>query len=89
MSYVDFAPDDWLYSRLLSRQIEINDPVHCTMVGDSEAIHAQFLCPGNKLGNATHAVKEAILCMDVEVGEFTRHCSRIIAWHLQDCLWAA
>jgi len=40
LSYVDFTADDRLCPRLLGRHVEINNPVHCTMVGDSEAIHA-------------------------------------------------
>ncbi|MBA7710729.1 hypothetical protein ES703_119675 [subsurface metagenome] len=52
LSYIDFAADDRLYARLLSCHVEIDSTIHCTMVGNGEAIHAQFLCPGNKLGNA-------------------------------------
>jgi len=50
--------------------------MHSTVVGDSEAVHAQFFGPGKKLGNAAHAIKQAVLGMNVEMSEFL--------WHFQN-----
>ena len=66
---IDFAADDRFYASFLSCYIEIDDAVHVAVVSDSKAIHAQFLGPGDKLGDAAHAVEQAILGVNVKVGK--------------------
>lgn len=73
LSDINLTADNWLYPRLLSRQIKIKDTIHCTMISDSKAIHAQFLSLGNKFWNTAHAIEQAVLCMNMEVGKFLRH----------------
>ena len=70
---IDFAADDRFYASFLSCYIEIDDAVHVAVVSDSKAIHAQFLGPGDKLGDAAHAVEQAILGVNVKVGKSLGH----------------
>ena len=73
LCHVDFTANDWFYSCFFGCQIEIDNAIHGAVIGDSEAIHAQFLGPGKKLGNAAHAVEQAVLGMNVEMSEFLWH----------------
>jgi len=43
------------------------------MVSDSKAVHAQLFGPGNKLGDAAHAIEQAIFSVDVKVGKLLWH----------------
>jgi hypothetical protein len=43
------------------------------MVSYSQAIHAQLFGSGDKLWDAAHTVKQAILGMNMEVCEFSWH----------------
>ena len=66
---VDFAANNWFYTCFLGGYIKINDAIHGTVVSDSQAVHAQFLGPGNKLRYAAHAIEQAIFGVGVKVGE--------------------
>jgi len=70
---VDFAANDWFYTCFLSRHIKINNAVHGAVVSDSKAVHAQLFGPGNKMRDATHAIEQAILSVDVKVGKLPWH----------------
>ena len=76
LSYINFTANNWLYTGFLSCHIKIDTTVHRTMVGDSKAVHAQFFSPGEELRNAAHAIKQAILGMNMEVGK--------LLWHFQN-----
>jgi hypothetical protein len=71
---IDFTANDWLYPRFFSCQVEINNTIHSTMVGNGKAIHAQFLSPGNKLGNAAHTIKQAVFSVDMKMDKLLWHC---------------
>ena len=73
---IDFAANDWFYTCFLSCHIKIDDAVHGAVVSNSKAIHTQFLGPGNKLGDAAHAIEQAIFGVDVKVSK--------LLWHLLD-----
>jgi len=73
LSYINFTANDWLYPCFLSRQIKINDAIHCTMVSNSKAVHAQFFGLDNKLWDTAHAIEQAIFCMNMEVSELLWH----------------
>ena len=70
---IDFAANDWFYPCFLSRHIKINNAIHGAMVGDSQAVHAQFFGAGNKMGDAAHAIEQAIVGVDVQMDKFLRH----------------
>jgi hypothetical protein len=70
---IDLAADDWPYASLPGGHIEIDDAVHGTVVGNSQAVHAQFPGSGDELRYATHTVEQAVFGMDVKVGELLRH----------------
>jgi len=73
LSHIDFTANDWFYPCLSSCDIKVDNAVHSTMVSDGEAMHAQFFGPGNKPRNAAHAIKQAVLGMNVEMSEFLWH----------------
>ena len=73
LSDIDFAANDWFYSCFLSRYIKINNAVHGPVISDSKAIHTQLFGTGNKLGDATHAIEQAIFSVDVQMSELTWH----------------
>jgi len=43
------------------------------VVGDSQAVNPQLFRAGNKLRDATHAIEQAVFCVDVKVGELPWH----------------
>lgn len=69
LSHIDLAADNRFYSCFFSCQVEIDDTIHYTVVSNCKAIHAQFLGFGNKLWNTAHAIKQTVLCMDMEMGK--------------------
>lgn len=70
---IDFAANDWFYTCFPGRHIKIDDAIHGAVVSDSKAVHAQLFGPGNKLGDAAHAIEQAIFSMDVKMGKLLRH----------------
>lgn len=83
LSYIYFTANDWLYACFFGCHVEVDDAVHCAVVSNGKAVHAQFFGSGNKLRNTAHAIKQAILGMDMEVGELLWHCSNysMAFWH--------
>jgi hypothetical protein len=77
---IDFAADDGFYACFLSCHIEIDDAIHGAVVGDRQAVHAQFLGSGNELRYATHAIEEAVFGVDVKVGKFLWHRLNYSIW---------
>jgi len=73
LSYINFATNNWLYSCFLSCSIKIKDAIHGAVVGNGEAIHAQFLSLTYKLGNAAHAIKQAVFSVNMKMSEFLWH----------------
>ena len=73
LSCINFTANDRFYPCLPSRQVKINNTIHCTMVSNSKAVHTQLFGLGDKLWDTAHAVEQAILCMNVEVGKLLRH----------------
>ena len=67
--YIELTADNWLYPSLFGLKIERDRPVQRTMIGDSQAVHAQLLSSGNQSGNTAQPVKEAIFRMNMEMGE--------------------
>ncbi len=69
LSYIDFAADNGFYPCFFSCHVEIDSTIHCPMVSNGKAIHAQFLGFGNKLWNTAHTIKQTVLCMNMEMGK--------------------
>ncbi len=42
---VAFHSNNWLNASSLGRLYELDDSIHCPVVGNSEGIHPQLLCP--------------------------------------------
>ena len=72
---VDLAAYYGLDPFVSGRRVEIDDAIHGAVVGDGQAVHAQLLRSGDKLGNAAHAIEEAVFSVDVKMGELPRHRS--------------
>ena len=66
---VDLTADYGLYSGLFCLQVEIDNPMHSTVIGDGQTVHAQFFGPFDEVRNTTHAVKEAVFAMDMKMSE--------------------
>jgi hypothetical protein len=73
LCYVYFTANDWFYTCFPGRYIKIDDAIHCAVVSDSKAVHAQLFGPGNKLRDAAHAIEQAIFSVDVKVGKLLWH----------------
>jgi len=67
--HIDLGAENGLYPGFLSLEIEVEDPIESAMVSDSQGIHAQLLSPGDQMGNAAHAIEEAVFSVDVEMGK--------------------
>src|SRR5207247_4954332 len=67
---VSFHPDDGLDARFLRFPIKINGTVEGAVIGQSQGIHSQLAGPGHHLRDAAHPVQEAVLRMDMEMGEW-------------------
>ena len=68
-----FASKDRFNASFFSCSVKIDNAIHHSMVGDGQAIHAQFFSLGDEERNMTHAVKEAVFSMNVKVSKFLRH----------------
>ncbi len=53
----------------LACEVELDDAVQGAVVGDGQAVHPQLLGAGQQLGYTAHAVKQAVLGVDVQVCE--------------------
>ena len=73
LSNIDFTANNRLYSCFFGCQVEINNAIHCTMISYGKAIHAQFLSLGDKLRNATHAIEETVLSVNMKMDKVPRH----------------
>ena len=56
-------------ARRLGGLIEINDAKHVAVVGDGQALHAQFLAARHQLVDAGRAVQQAIFGMHMQMGK--------------------
>jgi len=70
---INFAANDWFYPCFLGRHIKIDDAIHSAVISDSKAVHAQLFGPGNELGDAAHAIEQAVFSVDVKMGELLWH----------------
>jgi hypothetical protein len=67
--YIKLTAKDWLYPGLPGSEIEIDYPIHCAVIGDGQAIHSQFLGPGDELRDGAHAIEEAIFGMNMKMSK--------------------
>ncbi len=68
-SDIDLTADDRFDTDFSGRQVELDGAIHHSVVGDSQAVHPQFFGPRHKVGNTTHAIKQAVLGVDMEVSK--------------------
>ena len=68
-SEIDLAADNRFDTCLPGGKVELDSAIHNPVVGYSQAAHTQFPGSLHQLLDAAHAVKQAILSMDVEVAE--------------------
>ena len=66
---VEFAAYYGLYACLFSSGVKLNGAVQCPVVGDGQAVHSQFFGPLHQGFDATEAVQQAVLGMDMEVSK--------------------
>ncbi|MBA7675796.1 hypothetical protein ES703_84034 [subsurface metagenome] len=66
---IDLAANNGLYARFPGGEVELDGAVHNPVVGYGQAFHAHFLGSLHELGDATHAVEQAVLGMNMEVAE--------------------
>ncbi len=74
---VELTADDGLDLRLFCLLVELDDAVQGAVVGDGQAVHAQFLGAGDQLRDTAHAVEQAVLGVDVEMGEHDYGYSKV------------
>jgi hypothetical protein len=68
-SYVSLAADNRFYTGLFGSPVELDGPVHYTVVGKSQRIHSQFFGAGDQLGNPAHGIQQAVFAMNVKMGK--------------------
>ena len=68
-SDINLATNDRLYAYLPGCQVELDGTIHNPVVGYCQTVHTQLLGSVNQLRNAAHAIKQAILGMDMEMSE--------------------
>jgi hypothetical protein len=66
---INLTADNGLYSRFYGFQIKLDGAVHYSVVGYRQAGHTKLFGALHKVGDAAHAVKEAVLGMDMEMAE--------------------
>ena len=66
---INLTADNGLYACLSGRHKKLDSTIHNAMVGYRQAIHTQLSGPLHQLRNTAHAVKQAILGMDMEMSE--------------------
>ena len=60
---VNLAADDGLYSLSLAFFVEVHDSEHGSVIGDGQACHTQFLCPGYHVLYAGCSVQKTVFSM--------------------------
>jgi len=78
LGHVDLASDQRLDACLLAGLVEGDGPGHHAMVGHGQGRHAQFLGPGDHLGDAVAAIQQAVLgvAMEMDVRHGAGTCFR-------------
>ena len=66
-SHIHLTADDRLYSHLSGRPVEVDDPVHDSMVCDSHTVHTKLLCPGHQLPDLAGTVQKTVFRMDMQM----------------------
>ena len=69
VGYVNFAPDNGFDARFFASRVEIYHAVECSVIGDRQRVHSQFLGTFDQVGNTADAVEHAVFGVDVQVGE--------------------
>lgn len=64
---IDFNPDDGLDAVFDAGGIKINDPVHCSVIGQTYCGHSVFFCQFDHVINLGQAVQKRIVAMRVKV----------------------
>ncbi len=67
--HIDFTADNGFYSSLFGCPVKLDNPIKDAVVGNGQAIHAEFFSPGNQSGYIAHTVQQAVLGMDVEMAK--------------------
>ncbi|MBA7656031.1 hypothetical protein ES703_63944 [subsurface metagenome] len=68
-SDINLTTNDRLYAYLPGCQVELDGTIHNPVVGYRQAVHSQLFGSVNQLRNAAHAIKQAILSMDMDMSE--------------------
>ena len=69
MSHVDFAADNWLYSRFLALRVKVNHTIEVAVVGDGQGLHSHVPDLVHQVGNAADAIQHAVFGVGVQMGE--------------------
>ncbi len=67
--HIHLAADDRINPRRLGLPVELQNPVHDSVVGDGGAVHAQFLHPPYILLDLVGTVQQGILRVDMQMRE--------------------
>ena len=63
--HIDLAANDRLNTRFLRRLIEVDDAVHCPVIGDGNGSLAQLLHPAHELFDPARAIQQAVFRMNM------------------------
>ena len=67
--YIDFASNDRLDTGIICLLVEVDDTVHCAVIGDGNGDHVVGSSPVQKRPYTDGPIEEAVLCVDVEVNK--------------------
>ena len=63
--HIDLAANDRLNPRFLRCLIEVDDAVHCPVIGDGNGSLAQLLHPAHELFDPARAIQQAVFRMNM------------------------